>query len=77
MPSFDFFGKILILTGAFVIILGLLLVFWDRIPFLGRLPGDIFLQKGNFKFFFPVATCLVISALLTIVINIIVRLFGR
>ena len=77
MPSFDFFGKILVLIGAFVVILGLLLVFWDRIPFLGRLPGDIFLQKGNFKFFFPVATCLVISALLTIVINIIVRLFGR
>ena len=77
MPSFDFFGKILVLIGAFVVILGLLLVFWDRIPFLGRLAGDIFLQKGNFKFFFPVATCLVISALLTIVINIIVRLFGR
>jgi hypothetical protein len=43
MPSFELLGTFLILAGAFVVILSLLLVFWDRIPFLGRLPGDIFL----------------------------------
>jgi len=47
-------GKILILGGAFLTFLGLLLFFWQRIPFLGKLPGDIFLQKGRFQFFFPI-----------------------
>jgi len=41
-------GKILILSGAFLAFLGLLLFFWQRIPFLGKLPGDIFLHKGSF-----------------------------
>jgi len=66
-------GKLLILVGAFVAFSGLLLVFWQRIPFLGKLPGDIFLQKGNLQFFFPIVTCLAISALLTIMVNIIVN----
>jgi len=77
MLSFELSGKILILTGVFIVIMGLLLVFWDRIPLLGRLPGDIFLQKGNFKFYFPVVTSLVISLLLTIVINLVIRLFSK
>ena len=47
-------GKILILGGAFIVFLGLLLFFWQRIPFLGRLPGDIFVNKGSFQFFFPI-----------------------
>ena len=66
-------GKVLILAGAFVAFSGLLLVFWQRIPFLGKLPGDIFLQKGNLQFFFPIVTCLAISVLLTIMVNIIVN----
>jgi len=66
-------GKVLILAGAFVAFSGLLLVFWQRIPFLGKLPGDVFLQKGNLQFFFPIVTCLAISALLTIIVNIIVN----
>lgn len=66
-------GKVLILVGAFVAFSGLLLVFWQRIPFLGKLPGDVFLQKGNLQFFFPIVTCLAISALLTIIVNIIVN----
>lgn len=71
--GFSGIGKVLILVGAFVAFSGLLLVFWQRIPFLGKLPGDIFLQKGNLQFFFPIVTCLAISALLTIIVNIIVN----
>ncbi|RLC64627.1 MAG: DUF2905 domain-containing protein, partial [Chloroflexi bacterium] len=52
--DFQGIGKILILGGAFLAFLGLLLLFWQRIPFLGKLPGDIFLQKGSFQFFFPI-----------------------
>ena len=68
-------GKILILVGAFLAFLGLLLVFWQKIPLLGKLPGDILVQKGNFQFFFPVVTCLIISILLTIILNFVIHLF--
>jgi hypothetical protein len=68
-------GKILILGGAFLIFLGLLLFFWQRIPFLGKLPGDIFLHKGSFQFFFPIVTCIIISIVLTIILNLVFRLF--
>lgn len=76
-PGMDFqgIGKILILGGAFLAFLGLLLVFWQRIPFLGKLPGDIFLQKGSFQFFFPIVTCIVISIVLTVILNFVFRLF--
>ena len=68
-------GKILILGGAFLTFLGLLLFFWQRIPFLGKLPGDIFLRKGSFQFFFPIVTCIIISIVLTIILNLVFRLF--
>ena len=77
MPGFEPFGKFLILGGVFVIALGLLVMFWSRVPLLGKLPGDIFLQKDSFRLFFPIVTCLVISAILTTVTNLIMRLLGR
>jgi hypothetical protein len=77
MSNFEPFGKLLILGGAFIIALGLLLIFWNRIPFLGKLPGDIFLQKGNFQFFFPIVTSLVISTVFTIIVNLIIKLLGK
>lgn len=75
MPGFEHMGKLLILVGVFITLLGLFLAFWSKIPLLGKLPGDIFLEKGNF--FFPIVTCLVISAVFTIIINIIMKLFGK
>jgi len=68
-------GKILILVGTFLAFFGLLLVFWQKIPLLGKLPGDILVQKGNFQFFFPIVTCLIISISLTIVLNFVIHLF--
>jgi hypothetical protein len=73
--DFQGIGKILILGGVFLAILGLFLVFWQRIPFLGKLPGDIFLHNGNFQFFFPIVTCIIISIVLTIILNLVLRLF--
>jgi hypothetical protein len=51
------------------------LFFWQRIPFLGKLPGDIFLQKGSLQFLFPIVTCIIISIGLTIILNLVFRLF--
>ena len=67
-------GKLLIIGGAFLILLGLLFTFWGRVPFFGKLPGDIVVQTGSFRLFFPLATC-IISLILTILVNIVFKLF--
>jgi len=66
-------GKLLILTGFILIILGLFLVFSGRIPYLGKLPGDIRVEKENFVFYFPLATCILLSILLTLILNLVMR----
>jgi hypothetical protein len=72
---FEGFGKTLIIIGLFLVIFGVVLVFWNKIPLIGRLPGDITIQKGGFTFFFPLVTSLVLSLILTIVLNVIFRVF--
>jgi len=61
-------GKSLIVVGLFIAVVGAVLVFSDRIPWLGRLPGDIFIRKGNFTFYFPLATCVIISIILSFIL---------
>ncbi|PKK83305.1 MAG: DUF2905 domain-containing protein [candidate division Zixibacteria bacterium HGW-Zixibacteria-1] len=66
-------GKLLVIFGAMVILAGSILLFYDRIPFLGKLPGDLHFKKGNMHIYFPIVTSLVLSVILTIILN----LFGR
>jgi hypothetical protein len=66
-------AKTLIFFGIVLIGAGLLTVFLGKVPGLGRLPGDIYIRKGSFMFYFPLATSLVLSLLLTLVFSI----FGR
>nr|CAJ74131.1 conserved hypothetical protein [Candidatus Kuenenia stuttgartiensis] len=73
MGEFGSFGKVLMITGIILIIAGALFLFVNKIPFLGRLPGDIAVQKKNFSFYFPLTTCIIIS----IVLSIIMWLLGR
>lgn len=75
MFAFSGVGKFLILAGVFLILFGLLFIFWERIPFLGKLPGDLMIQRGSFRLFIPVVTCIIISLVLTILINIVLKLF--
>ena len=75
MPSLESLGKLLLIMGGFIIIAGLLLLLFGRLG-LGRLPGDIFIRRENFVFYFPVVTTLLISILLTLLINLIRRLLG-
>jgi hypothetical protein len=60
-------GKQLIVMGLVIAAIGAALTLSGRIPWLGRLPGDIHIQRGNIQFFFPLATCLLLSALLTLI----------
>ncbi|HEX9934151.1 MAG TPA: DUF2905 domain-containing protein [bacterium] len=59
-------GKILIVSGCLMAALGVVLVFSDKIPWLGRLPGDISIKRENFSFYFPLTTCILISLLLSL-----------
>jgi hypothetical protein len=59
-------GKLLIFLGLGIFLLGLILTFAGRFAFLGRLPGDIFYRKGNFTLYFPLATSIVLSLILTL-----------
>ena len=63
-------GKMLVIVGVLFVIVGALL--WSGLgrSWLGRLPGDIHITKGNFTFYFPVVTCIVLSILLTIILRI-------
>jgi len=65
-------GKILLMAGLAIAALGLLLMFGPKIPWLGRLPGDILIRRGNTTFYFPVVTCIILS----VVITVLARLFG-
>jgi hypothetical protein len=60
-------GKMLILLGIVIILIGLGLLFAQKIPYIGRLPGDIYVKKDNFTFYFPLGTCIVISVVLSFI----------
>jgi uncharacterized protein HemY len=66
-------GKLLIILGILLVIAGTIITYSDRIPFLGKLPGDITIEKENFKIYFPITTCILLSILLSIVIYLINR----
>jgi len=63
-------GKLLILLGVLIIVIGLLLLVGEKIPWVGRLPGDIIIRKKNFTFYFPLATSIVISIILTLLFTL-------
>ena len=71
-PGLDI-GKVLIAFGLLIALAGVVLVLVGRVPWVGRLPGDIHIQRGNFTFYFPLAT----SLLLTVVLTLIFYLVGR
>jgi hypothetical protein len=63
-------GRLLILAGAFAVVLGVVLVLAPRLPWLGRLPGDILIRRDSFTFYFPVVTSLVVSVVVTLLLNL-------
>jgi len=68
------FGRMLIMLGLVLVAAGVLVTFAGRLPFkLGRLPGDIFIQGRNSSFYFPLATCLILSLIFSLVMWIVRR----
>jgi uncharacterized membrane protein YkgB len=59
-------GKLLILFGVLIVVIGLLLLVGEKIPWVGRLPGDIIIKRERYTFYFPLATSILISIILTL-----------
>lgn len=70
VPDLAPFGRLLFAVGALLAVAGLVLMFAGRIPGLGRLPGDIIIQRGNFTFYAPLATMLLLSIILSLLLNL-------
>lgn len=68
-----YLGKILIVAGIVLILIGLIFIFGVKIPYLGKLPGDIFIKKENFTFYFPLTTSIIISIILSIILWLITK----
>lgn len=67
-------GKWLIIGGTFIVLAGVIIYFFhDKLHWIGRLPGDIRIERENFRFYFPITTLVVLSLLVTFLINIIKR----
>lgn len=63
-------GKLLLILGIILSIMGLIFIFGSKVPGLGRLPGDIFIKKGNITYFFPIVTCILISIIVTLILSL-------
>jgi hypothetical protein len=66
MEDLQPFGKFLLIAGILISCIGLIIMFIDKIPFIGKLPGDIHFKKENFSFYFPIATSILISIILSL-----------
>jgi len=70
---FSGLGRLLIIAGVLLVVIGALFFLGGKIPGLGRLPGDIIIRRGKFTFYFPLGT----SLLLSILISLLLALFSR
>ena len=66
-------GKSLVLIGISIVLIGVLMWGLSSISFVGRLPGDVYVRRGNFTFYFPLATCILISIIATILFSLMRR----
>ena len=79
MSPFDLssFGKLLVLFAVIIALVGVLLIALGNLPLFGKLPGDIVFRRGSSTFFFPIVTSIIVSVVLTILINLVLWIFRR
>ena len=73
MTDLSSMGRMVLILGLVVAAIGAFMLLAGRVPFLGRLPGDIAVQRGNWSFYFPLATSILLSLVLTVVLNLFAR----
>jgi uncharacterized protein (UPF0305 family) len=80
MSEFSQLGKLLIILGIVIIFVGIFISFMPKIPYLGKLPGDIHIKRKNFIFYFPLTTSIIVSILASIILTVIfliIRYFSK
>ena len=77
MESIEHLGKLLLVVGGAIVLVGAILLVVSRIPGFGRLPGDLVIERPGFTWIAPIATMLVVSIILTILLNVLLRLLNR
>lgn len=77
MTDISDIGRILLIVGGVLVLLGLVFMLGSKLPFLGRLPGDIRIERENFSCSFPLMTSLVLSLVLTLLLNVVLRLLRK
>ena len=70
-------GKMLMVAGLMIVLVGLALTFFDKIPFLGKLPGDISIKKENVQVYIPIASSILLSVLLSVILWLVSYFKGR
>ena len=70
MFGFGALGKLLILFGVLIVVIGLLLLVGEKIPWVGKLPGDIIIKRERFTFYFPLVTSILVSIILTLLFTL-------
>ena len=73
MTDFSSLGRTVLIVGLLIAAAGVFMLLAGRLPFLGRLPGDIAVQRGSWSFYFPLASSLILSLVLTVVLNLFFR----
>ncbi len=73
MTDFSSLGRLLLVVGLVLAAVGVVIIVAGRLPFLGRLPGDIVIERDNWRFSFPIVTSILLSLLLTLLLNLFVR----
>ena len=69
-------GKVIMILGGGIVLVGVLIYFFhDKLHWIGRLPGDIRVEKENFKFYFPITTMILVSVVITVIVRVIRKLF--
>jgi hypothetical protein len=68
--EFSSLGKFLMLMGGVLFVIGLGVTLGPKIPFIGKLPGDIHIERDGFNFSFPIVTCIVVSVVGSVILNI-------
>jgi Protein of unknown function (DUF2905) len=66
-------GKMIIILGIFLVVIGALIVLSPKIPYIGKLPGDIYIKRNNFTIYSPIVSSILISIILTLILNFIFR----
>ena len=70
VTGFEPLGRVLLIVGGVLVVLGLVFVFGDRIPFLGRLPGDVHIERDGLSVFIPLTTMLLVSLVLSLLLGV-------